>query len=81
MFFPFPCVLQIAKENVAPPSFAHAQPPGLQVHALTFVHSLVTMFGMWSFAAAGMFEVKALGAWQARTRSPLSAARSTGAWI
>ena len=48
----------------------------LQVYALTFLHSVVTMFGMWTFAAAGMFEVKVLGAWQARALWPLRAARS-----
>ncbi|KAK9834834.1 hypothetical protein WJX81_002364 [Elliptochloris bilobata] len=41
------------------------------VYALTFVHSVVTMFGMGSFAAAGMFEVKVLRAWQV---FPLAAA-------
>ena len=35
-----------------------------QVYALTFIHSVVTMFGMWAFAAAGMYEVKQLQALQ-----------------
>ena len=45
------------------------------MYALTFVHSVVTMFGMWIFAATGMFEVKVLEAAQVRTLC-LRAARS-----
>ncbi|KAK9834827.1 hypothetical protein WJX81_001779 [Elliptochloris bilobata] len=41
------------------------------VYALTFIHSAVTLLGMWTLAAVGMFEVKVLGAWQV---VPLAAA-------
>lgn len=43
----------------------------LQVYALTFLHSVVTMFGMWTFAAVGMFEPKVLAARQVRALCPL----------
>lgn len=46
----------------------------MQVYALTLLHSVVTMFGMWTFAAVGMFEVKKLGAWQVCALCPLSVA-------
>ncbi len=45
-----------------------------QVYALTFVHSVVTMFGMWAFAAAGMYEVKQLQALQVSRRPALQPA-------
>ena len=47
----------------------------LQVYALTFLHSVVTMFGMWTFAAVGMFEPKVLAARQVRALCPLVQAR------
>ena len=43
-----------------------------QVYALTFLHSMVTMFGMWAFAAAKMFEVKQLKAMQVHLSASLA---------
>ena len=55
------------------------EPAHLQVYALTFLHSMVTTLGMWTFAAVGMFELKEMQAWQVRALCPLLEARLVSA--
>ena len=43
------------------------------VYALTLVHTVVTMIGMWLFAAGSIFEVKRFKALEVRAQLPMHA--------